>query len=289
MTAVADVEGRLHEQSATLSYIVADLAARRCAVIDPALDFDMASGRTGTAFADALIAAVKAADLVCDWVLETHIHADHLTAAPYLKAALGAKVAAGFNVTATQKTFAPVFDVPAEDIAPAACFDHLLADGETFAIGGLTGRAIWTPGHTPGCMSYLIGDALFVGDTIFMPDAGSARCDFPGGDARTLYRSIQKLYALPGETRVFVCHDYKAPGRDEVAWRTTIAEQRTRNIHITAETSEDAFAKFRVERDATLAVPRLLLPAIQVNIRGGRMPAPDAQGRRFLRIPIDVI
>jgi glyoxylase-like metal-dependent hydrolase (beta-lactamase superfamily II) len=273
----------------TVSYVVSDPATKRAAIIDSVMDYDAASGRTETHSADRLIDYVRAAGLTAEWILETHVHADHLSAAPYLKDQLGGKIAIGDHVAAVQEVFGDIFEAGPEFATDGSQFDHLFADGETFKIGSLDATAIWTPGHTPACMVYHIGDAAFVGDTLFMPDFGTARCDFPGGDARTLYHSIQKLFALPDETRLFMCHDYKAPGRTEFAWETTIGAQRLRNIHIAAGTSEDEFVQMRSERDATLSMPGLILPSVQVNMRAGNLPEPTASGRRYLKIPLNAV
>lgn len=281
-----NVRAFFHEATFTVSYLVWDGDSRRAAIIDSALDFDTKSGRTGTRSAQAILDAAAALGLRVDWILETHVHADHLTAAPFLKAVTGAPVVIGEHVAAVQETFARVFNLP--DVAPSA-FDRRVRDGETLALGGLEIRVLHTPGHTPACVSYLIGDAVFVGDTLFMPDYGTARTDFPGGDARTLYRSIQKILALPGRTRMFLCHDYKAPGRDAFAWETTVADEKARNIHIHDGVTQDAFVAMREARDKTLEMPALLLPSIQVNIRAGELPAPEANGVRYLKLPIDAL
>lgn len=270
----------------TISYVVWDPTARAAAFIDPVLGYDHRSGRIDHASADALleIAAQEALDIA--WILETHAHADHLSAAPYLQARTGAPIGIGEHIRDVQRVFAPLFNL--RDISgDGSEFDRLFRDGETFALGSLSVEVIHTPGHTPACVSYRIGDAVFVGDTLFMPDYGTARADFPGGDARTLYRSIQRLLALPGDTRLYLCHDYKAPGRDHYAWETSVADERTRNVHLAGGVDEDAFVMMREARDATLSAPALLLPALQVNIRAGRLPDADDNGRRYLRIPLD--
>ena len=271
------------------SYVVTDPATKRCAIVDPVLDYDPASGRTSRASADRLIAYVREQGLTVDWLLETHVHADHLSAAPYLQQALGGRIAIGDRITTVQRTFAELFNAEPEFRTDGSQFDHLFRDGERFKVGSIEARAIHTPGHTPACMTYVIGDAAFVGDTLFMPDYGTARCDFPGGDARTLYRSIQKLFALPDQTRLFMCHDYKAPGRDEFRYETTVAEQRAHNVHVHDGISEDEFVAMRAARDTTLAMPSLILPAVQVNMRGGRLPPAEANGRRYLKIPLDAL
>ena len=267
----------------SLSYLVVEPGGRHAAIIDPVLDYDARAGRTATRNADKLLAAVKERGLKIDWLLETHVHADHVSAAPYLKAALGASTGIGQGVRAVQDTWAAIYNLPPVD---GQCFDRLFADGDTFQVGGLTARVIATPGHTPACVSYLIGDALFVGDTLFMPDYGTARCDFPGGDAGQLYRSIRRLLDLPAATRVFVCHDYQ-PGGRALAFETTVAAQRAENKHVKDGVGEAEFVAMRSERDGTLSVPALLLPAIQLNIRGGRLPEPEANGVAYLKIPLN--
>jgi glyoxylase-like metal-dependent hydrolase (beta-lactamase superfamily II) len=271
------------------TYVVSDPSTRRCAVIDSVLDFDPASGRTRTAAADRVIDHVRAQGLAVEWVMETHVHADHLTAGPYIKEKLGGRTAIGAHVVDVQAYFAKVFNVGADFAADGSQFDRLIRDGETFRVGSIDARAIHTPGHTPACMVYLIGDALFTGDTLFMPDSGTARCDFPGGSARQLYRSIQKVLALPPETRVFVNHDYGADGKRPIAWETTIAAQRAGNSHVKDGTSEDAYVAMREKRDSTLSMPRLILPSIQVNMRGGLLPPAESNGVRYLKIPLDLL
>ncbi len=269
----------------TVSYLVSDPASRRAAVIDPGLDYDQASGRTAGRSAEAILAAAEEARLAIDWVLETHAHADHLTAAPHIKHKTGARIGIGEHIRDVQQIFRPVFE--AGDVSgDGSEFDHLFADGERFQLGEIPVEVMHTPGHTPACVSYRIGDAVFVGDTLFMPDYGTARADFPGGDARTLYRSIRRLLALPAETRVFVCHDYPPAGRDHPAWQTSIAAERE-NVHL-AGRDEDGFVAMRQARDATLPAPTLLLPAIQTNIRAGGLPPPESNGISYLRIPVDL-
>jgi glyoxylase-like metal-dependent hydrolase (beta-lactamase superfamily II) len=284
-----EVTAFFDDDTFTVSYVVADPASRVCAIVDSVLDFDPASGRTSRKSADRIIAFIRERELKVDWILETHVHADHLSAAPYLRKELGGRVGIGFNVTIVQNTFGKVFNVEREFRRDGSQFDHLFGDGETFRIGGIEAKAIYTPGHTPACMTYVIGDAAFVGDTMFMPDYGTARCDFPGGDARQLYRSIRKILALPPETRLFMCHDYKAPGRDEYRWETTVAEERAKNVHVHDGISEDEFVALRKSRDATLGMPRLILPSVQVNMRAGDMPPPEANGARYLKLPIDAL
>lgn len=273
----------------TASHVVHDPVTRRAAIIDSVLDFDAAAGRTATASADAIIAYVRAEGLVVDWLLETHAHADHLSAAPYLQQALGGTLAIGREITRVQEVFGRIFNAGADFGSDGSDFDHLFDDGDRFALGGIPAIALHVPGHTPADMAYVIGDAVFSGDTLFMPDYGSARADFPGGDARQLYRSIRRLLALPDETRQFLCHDYKAPGRDRYLWETSIGAQRTDNVHVHEGVGEDAFVAMRTARDATLSMPGLLLPAVQVNMRGGRLPAPEANGIRYLKLPLDAI
>jgi len=287
MTAQPDIRAFFDPDTFTVSYVVSDPATKRAAIIDSVMDLDMASGRLSSTSADAIIAFVREAGLTVDWILETHVHADHVSAAPYLKAELGGKTAIGFNVSKVQGVFAELFGAESQFRRDGSQFDHLLQDEERFSIGGIEARAIWTPGHTPACMVYLIGDAGFVGDTLFMPDFGTARCDFPGGDARQLYRSIQKILALPAKTRLFMCHDYKAPGRDEYVWETTVGAERE-NIHL-AGVSEEDFIKMRTERDATLAVPRLLLPSVQLNMRAGEKPPAEDNGLAYLKLPLDAL
>lgn len=283
------VEAFFDPATYSYSYVVTDPITRRCAVVDPVLGYDPASGHTSHAGADRLIAYVRQQGLVVEWLLETHVHADHLTAAPYLQQELGGRLAIGEQITQVQAFFGELFNAGSEFATDGSQFDHLFQDGEAFKVGSLEARAIHTPGHTPACMTYVIGDAAFVGDTLFMPDYGTARCDFPGGDARTLYRSIQKLFALPDQTRLFMCHDYKAPGRDEFRYETTVAEQRAHNVHVHDGISEDEFVAMRTARDTTLAMPSLILPAVQVNMRGGRLPPAEANGRRYLKIPLDAL
>lgn len=280
-----NVQAFFDEATNSVSYLVADPATRAAAVIDPILDFDPASGRVTTGSADRILAAAAEHRLDIHWILETHVHADHLSAAAYLRRKTGARTALGAGIVEVQRTFAPI--VGADEISlDGSEFDRLLNDGDRLALGSLEIEVLRTPGHTPACVSYRIGDAAFVGDTLFMPDYGTARTDFPGGDARTLYRSIQKILALPPATRLFMCHDYKAPGREDYAWETSVAEQRERNVHVGAGVAEDAYVAMREARDATLKAPKLLYPAIQVNIRGGGLP-PAIGGRRFLKVPIE--
>jgi glyoxylase-like metal-dependent hydrolase (beta-lactamase superfamily II) len=277
------------EPTNTVSYVVTDPATKTCAVIDSVLDYDPAAGRTKTASADSIIAFIRQQGLTLDWILETHVHADHLSAAPYIKQQLGGRIGIGFNITVVQTVFGKVFNAGTEFARDGSQFDHLLRDGETFRIGTIEARAMHTPGHTPACMTYVIGDAAFVGDTLFMPDYGTARCDFPGGDARELYRSIGRIFALPPETRLFMCHDYKAPGRDDYRWETTVAEERVANVHVRDGVDEDSFVAMRRKRDALLDMPRLILPSVQVNMRAGKLPPPESNGTRYLKIPLDAL
>ena len=273
----------------TYSYVVTDPSTQRCAIIDSVLDYNPASGCTSHSSADRLIRFVKDQRLQVDWLLETHVHADHLSAAPYLKRELGGQLAIGENITIVQNTFGKLFNAGTEFATDGRQFDRLFRDGDTFQVGNIQARAIHTPGHTPACMTYLIGDAGFVGDTLFMPDYGTARCDFPGGDARTLYQSIRKLFALPGETRLFMCHDYKAPGREDFRNQTSVAEERAHNVHVHEGVSEDDFVAMRSARDATLGMPTLILPSVQVNMRAGQLPPAEDNGTRYLKIPLDVL
>ena len=281
------VRAFFHDPTFTVSYLVWDPETLRAAIIDSALDFDAKSGRTATHSAQAILDAAREEGVTIDWLLETHAHADHLSAAPFLKRATNAPIVIGEHIKAVQKVFKDVFNL-AYVTADGRPFDKLVADGELLALGEMSIRVIHTPGHTPACVSYLIGDALFVGDTMFMPDYGTARADFPGGDARTLYRSIQKLLALPPETHVFLCHDYKAPGRDVYAWETTIGDERAKNVHLAGK-SEDEFVVMRQARDKTLEMPVLILASIQVNIQAGQLPPPEDNGVRYLKLPLDAL
>jgi glyoxylase-like metal-dependent hydrolase (beta-lactamase superfamily II) len=283
------VEAFFDPATYTYSYVVTDLASKHCAIIDSVLDYDPAAGRTSYKSADRLIAYVREQQLQVDWLLETHVHADHLSAAPYLKRELGGTLAIGENITIVQDTFGKLFNADAEFATDGRQFDHLFKDGDTFNLGSIEARVIHTPGHTPACMTYLIGDAGFVGDTLFMPDYGTARCDFPGGDARTLFQSIRKLFTLPDTTRLFMCHDYKAPGRDDFRYQTTVAEQRALNVHVHEGISEADFVAMRSARDATLGMPLLILPSVQVNMRAGQLPPAESNGTRYLKIPLDVL
>lgn len=273
------------EPTNTVSYLVADPATRKAAIIDPVFDYDHSSGTVDTRSVEAMLKAAEEAGYSIEWALETHAHADHLSGAPYIKAKTGAKIGIGEHIKDVQRIFRPIFN--ATDLRPdGGDFDHLFKDGERFKIGELNAEVLHTPGHTPADVSYRIEDAVFVGDTMFMPDYGTARADFPGGDAHKLFRSIKKLMALPPETRLFMCHDYKAPGRDIYAWETTVREQREKNVHVKDGVTEEEFVAMRTERDAKLAAPRLLLPSIQVNIRAGKFPPAEANGVRYLVIPV---
>lgn len=284
-----EVTGFFDDDTNTVSYVVADPATRRCALVDSVLDYDAAAGRTSRRSADRMIAFVREHDLTAEWILETHVHADHLSAAPYLKEQLGGTLAIGWQIRTVQEVFGKVFNAGTAFERDGSQFDRLLSDGDTFMLGDIPCRAIHTPGHTPACMTYVVGDAAFVGDTIFMPDFGTARCDFPGGDARELFRSISRIFELPDETRLFMCHDYKAPGRDTYQWETTVGEERKRNVHVREGTREDDFVEMRTARDATLGMPRLILPSVQVNMRAGRMPPAEDNGTIYLKIPLNTL
>ena len=282
----ANVQHFFEPRTSTFSYVVADSQTGACAIIDPVLDLDYASGTLATESADKLIDFVKKRNLSLRYILETHIHADHLSSAPYIREQLGGEIVIGSQITTVQETFATIFAEGDGFRRDGSQFDLMLSDGDTLALGGLEARAFHVPGHTPACMAYLIGDALFVGDTLFMPDAGTARCDFPGGDAKSLYESCQRLLALPDDTRVFVCHDYQPGGRD-LAFESTVAEQRAHNIHVGVDILADEFVAMREARDAGLEMPTLILPSLQVNMRAGNLPPTDASGRLFLKVPIN--
>lgn len=281
------VHSLFDEATFTATHIVSDPSTRKAAIIDSVLDFDPASGRTSSGSADAVIAYVEAGGLEVEWLLETHVHADHLSAAPYLQARLGGTIAIGRDILTVQSTFGTIFNEGQRFARDGSQFDRLLGDGERFKLGSLDAIALHVPGHTPADVAYIIGDAAFVGDTLFMPDYGTARADFPGGDARMLFRSIHRLLALPDRTRLFLCHDYKAPGRDHFAWETTVAEERCNNVHVHPDVSEDAFVAMREARDATLGMPRLILPSIQINMRAGHLPEPEDNGTRYLKLPLN--
>tara|TARA_R110002096_G_scaffold2619_6_gene13601 strand:+ start:4021 stop:4884 length:864 start_codon:yes stop_codon:yes gene_type:complete len=284
----ADVRGFFDEATNTVSYVVSDPKTKRAAIIDPVLDYDPHAGRTSTKQAETLVEYVRSLNLHVDWILETHVHADHLSAAPFVHQELGGTTAIGAQVSDVQNVFSGIFNLV--DLASdGSQFGHLFNDGDSFKVGSIDARVIATPGHTPACVTYVIGDSAFVGDTLFMPDYGTARTDFPGGSAQTLYASIQKILSLPDATRLFMCHDYKAPGRDEFAWETTVLEQRESNIHINKNTSESEFVEMRESRDSNLGMPKLLLPSIQVNIRAGQLPTAENNGIRYLKIPLDTV
>ncbi|RUO75248.1 MBL fold metallo-hydrolase [Idiomarina seosinensis] len=276
------------EPTNTYSYVVQDPESSHCAIIDSVLDFDYAAGRTANQSAQAIIDFIEQHKLTVDWILETHVHADHLSAAPYLQDKTKAKLGIGEHIKTVQETFGKAFNAGTEFARDGSQFDRLFADGDQFKIGELQATVLHTPGHTPACLTYVIGDAAFVGDTLFMPDFGTARCDFPGGDARTLYRSIQKVFELPDDTRLFMCHDYKAPNRDHYAFETTVAEEKQHNIHVGKDTTEDEFVKMRAERDATLDMPRLILPSVQINMRAGQFPPEEDNQQRYLKIPLNL-
>ena len=282
-----DITSFFDEATNTISYIVCDPNGSACAIIDSVLDFDFASGRTDTKSADKLINFVKENKLDVQWLLESHVHADHLSAAPYIQMEVGGKIGIGSHITDVQETFGKIFNEGTEFQRDGSQFDKLFVEGDTFHIGQLRGDVLHTPGHTPACMTYVIGDAAFVGDTLFMPDFGTARCDFPGGSSENLFSSIQKILTLPDATRIFVGHDYKAPGREHYAWETTVGEQKKKNIHIKSGQSKEDFVKLRDERDAKLAMPKLIVPSLQINMRAGNMPEPDEQGDVFLKVPIN--
>ncbi|MFY8195080.1 MBL fold metallo-hydrolase [Novosphingobium sp. B1] len=287
--AVPVVATYFDEATFTATHVVHDPRTLRAAIIDPVLDFDQPSGRTSHASADQVIAHVEAHGLTVDWLLETHAHADHLSAAPYLKERLGGQIVIGAEIRTVQSVFGTVFNEGLAFARDGSQFDLLMEDGHAFKLGEIEAIALHVPGHTPACLAFVIGDAVFVGDTLFMPDYGTARADFPGGDARTLYRSIRRLMALPDETRVFLCHDYKATGRDQFVWETTIGAERTANVHVHEGIGEDEFVAMREARDATLGMPRLILPSIQVNMRAGHLPEPDSNGVRYLRLPVNLL
>ncbi|AOE85661.1 MBL fold metallo-hydrolase [Pseudomonas sp. TCU-HL1] len=283
------VEAFFDPATCSYSYVVSDPASGHCAIIDPVLDYCAASGRTSHAGAERIAAYVREQGLGVDWLLETHVHADHLSAAAWLQRELGGHLAIGGLITQVQQRFGALFNTGPDFATDGRQFDRLLNDDDRLSIGNLELLAIHTPGHTPACMTYLVGDAAFIGDTLFMPDYGTARCDFPGGDARALYRSIWRLFELPDATRLFLCHDYKAPGRDEYRYETTVAEQRAQNVHAHEGVDEDAFVAMRTARDATLSMPALILPAVQVNMRAGQLPPAEDNGIRYLKIPLDVL
>ncbi|HUS53078.1 MAG TPA: MBL fold metallo-hydrolase [Thermohalobaculum sp.] len=285
-TPIPEVTAFFDEATNTASYVVRDPSGTACALIDSVLDFDPSSGHTSFASADRIITHVRARGLQPVWILETHVHADHLSAAPYLQQELGGKIGIGAEITAVQDIFGKVFNAGTAFQRDGSQFDRLFREQDRFEIGALSAFALHTPGHTPACLTYVIGDAAFVGDTLFMPDYGTARCDFPGGSAETLWESIQKVLSLPDTTRLFMCHDYKAPGRDDYAWETTVAEQKSNNVHLAGKTKQD-FVTMRNARDATLGMPKLIIPSIQVNMRAGRMPPPEDNGTTYLKVPVN--
>ena len=280
-----EVKGFFDPATNTISYVVTDPGSKACAVVDSVMDIDYAAGRITYENADGIIAFIKAQGLQLDWLIETHVHADHLSAAPYIQKALGGKIGIGQAITVVQDTFGKIFNEGTEFQRDGSQFDRLFSDGDTYQVGGMTCRAMHTPGHTPACMTHVIGDAAFVGDTLFMPDGGSARADFPGGDAGQLYDSIQKVLSLPDATRLFMCHDYGPNGR-EIRWETSVAEEKAQNIHISGKTREE-FVVLRTKRDATLGMPKLIIPSLQVNMRAGDLPPADKDGKRFLKVPIN--
>ena len=282
-----EVKAFFDEATNTISYVVREPQGNTCAIVDSVLDYDPAAGRTDTTSADAIIAWVKDQGLNVAWILESHVHADHLSAAPYLQEHLGGKIGIGSNITVVQNTFGKIFNEGTAFQRDGSQFDALFNEGDTIHIGQLRADVLHTPGHTPACLTYVIGDAAFVGDTLFMPDFGTARCDFPGGSAKDLYNSIQKILALPDDTRIFVGHDYKAPGRDEFAWETTVGEQKAMNIHIGAGKPLEDFVSMRTTRDAQLGMPRLILPSLQTNMRAGNLPEPEDNGARYFKVPIN--
>ena len=284
-----NVKAFFDDATNTVSYVVREPDGRSCAIIDSVLDYDQAAGRTDTSSADEIIAWIKAEDLQVAWILESHVHADHLSAAPYLQEHLGGKIGIGANITIVQDTFGKVFNEGTEFQRDGSQFEALFNDGDSFHIGQMRADVLHTPGHTPACLTYVIGDAAFVGDTLFMPDFGTARCDFPGGSAEDLYASIQKILTLPDDTRIFVGHDYKAPGRDEFAWETTVGEQKALNVHIGEGRPMAEFVTMRQERDATLGMPRLILPSLQTNMRAGHFPEPEDNGQRYFKVPINAL
>ena len=282
-----EVKAFFDEVTNTISYVVREPQGNTCAIVDSVLDYDPAAGRTDTTSADAIIAWVKDQGLNVAWILESHVHADHLSAAPYLQERLGGKIGIVSNITVVQNTFGKIFNEGTAFQRDGSQFDALFNEGDTIHIGQLRADVLHTPGHTPACLTYVIGDAAFVGDTLFMPDFGTARCDFPGGSAEDLYNSIQKILALPDDTRIFVGHDYKAPGRDEFAWETTVGEQKAMNIHIGAGKPLEDFVSMRTTRDAQLGMPRLILPSLQTNMRAGNLPEPEDNGARYFKVPIN--
>ena len=282
-----EVTAFFDEATNTVSYVAQDPTGSSCAILDSVLDFDYASGSTNKTSANEIIAFIKSKGLTVEWILETHVHADHLSAAPYLQQELGGKIGIGDQITVVQETFGKVFNEGTEFQRDGSQFDQLFQNGDVLMLGQMRGEVLHTPGHTPACLTYVIGDAAFVGDTLFMPDFGTARCDFPGGSSEQLYDSIQKILSLPDETRIFVGHDYKAPGREQFAWESTVAEQKAKNVHIGGNANRNEFVEMRDTRDATLSKPKLIIPSLQVNMRAGNLPEPDDQGDVFLKVPVD--
>lgn len=288
-TNAPEVASFFDQATNTVTHIVTDPATRHAAIIDSVMDYDAAAGAISYASADGIIDYVHTHDLVVEWVLETHVHADHLSAAPYLQEKLGGKIGIGEKILVVQNTFGKIFNAGTEFARDGSQFDRLWKDGDEFTIGSLPVRVIYTPGHTPADVSYVIGDAVFVGDTLFMPDYGSARCDFPGGSAEALYESVQKLFALPDETRMFMCHDYLPEGRSEYTWETTVGEQKRANVHAHVGTEKDSFVQARQERDKKLGMPKLIIPSLQVNMRAGELPSPEDNGIRYLKVPLNTL
>jgi glyoxylase-like metal-dependent hydrolase (beta-lactamase superfamily II) len=283
------IAGFFDEATFTVSYVVHDPASGEAAIIDSVLDYEAASGRTSYGSADRIIEYIDKNNLKVKWLIETHAHADHISAAPYLQEKLGGKLAIGADIIRVQEVFGKLFNAGTDFERDGSQFDHLFSDGEAFTLGAIEGIALHVPGHTPADMAFIIGDAAFVGDTIFMPDFGTARADFPGGDAHQLFRSIRRLLSLPEETRLFLCHDYKAPGRDEFAWETTVGQQRRENVHVKDGVTEDEFVEMRTARDKALAMPNLIMPSVQVNIRGGHLPEPEDNGVSYIKIPVNAV
>ncbi len=283
------VKAFFDEATFTFSYVVSDPETQACALIDSVLDYDPSAGRTATDSADRMIAYVREQGLKPEWIIDTHVHADHLSATPYLKDRLGGKMGIGEHITTVQNTFGKIFNAGTEFQRDGSQFDHLFKDGETYTLGNIPCRAMHTPGHTPACMTHVIGDAAFVGDTIFMPDFGTARCDFPGGDARALFKSIRKIFELPDETRVFMCHDYGTDDRKEYKFETTVGEEKARNVHVRQGVDEDDFVELRTTRDKKLGMPRLIIPSVQVNMRAGNMPPAEDNGTIYLKIPLNTL
>lgn len=288
LTTQPKVAAFFEAETNTISYVIKDPASKSCAVIDPVMDIDYAAGRIGYRSADLVIDYIRTNELVVEWLIETHAHADHLSGAPYIQGKLGGKIGIGEHITTVQEVFGKVFNEGTEFRRDGSQFDRLFKHGDTYQIGGMTAFVMHTPGHTPACTTHVIGNAAFVGDTLFMPDGGTARADFPGGDARQLYRSIKEVLALPPAMRLFMCHDYGPNGRD-IRWETTVADERAHNIHVRDGISEDEYVAMREARDKTLGMPRLIVPSLQVNIRAGRLPEPDSGGKRFLKVPLDTL